>query len=165
MNKPLGVGSEARPRAARTAPLGEVPGRRFVEGGQVDHEIHHVARDLARWSQQHVHELAEIGQRYGLNLKDDPEEDSGLLSAVRGKASELVGRRPEPGLLLLADLRHLHRVAAGVSLDWELLGQGAQAAKDSRLLALTKRCHPQSLRQMRWANAMLKVLSPQVLAS
>ncbi len=27
MNKPLEVGSEARPRAARTAPLGEVPGR------------------------------------------------------------------------------------------------------------------------------------------
>jgi hypothetical protein len=132
---------------------------------KVDHEIYHVTRDLARWSQQHVHELAEIGQRYGLNLKDDPYEDSGLLATVRSKTSELVGRRPEPGLLLLADLRHLHRVAAGVSLDWELLGQGAQAAKDSELLALTKRCHPQSLRQMRWANAMLKVLSPQVLAS
>jgi hypothetical protein len=132
---------------------------------KVDHEIYHVARDLAHWSQQHVHELAEIGQRYGLNLKDDSPEDSGLLSTVRNKASELVGRRPEPGLLLLADLRHLHRVAAGVSLDWELLGPGSQAAKDSELLALTKRCHPQALRQMRWANAMLKVLSPQVLAS
>jgi hypothetical protein len=131
----------------------------------VDHEIYYVARDLARWSQQHVHELAEIGQRYSLNLKDDPEEDSGLLATVRSKVSELVGRRPEPGLLLLADLRHLHRVAAGVSLDWELLGQGAQAAKDSELLALAQRCRPQSLRQMRWANAMLKVLSPQVLAS
>jgi hypothetical protein len=132
---------------------------------KVDHEIYYVARDLARWSQQHVHELAEIGQRYGLKLKDDSEEDSGLLATVRSKASELVGRRPETGLLLLADLRHLHRVAASVSLDWELLGQGAQAAKDSELLTLTKRCHPQSLRQMRWANAMLKVLSPQVLAS
>ncbi len=132
---------------------------------KVDHEIYHVARDISRWSQLHVHELTEIGRRYGLKLKDDPEEDSGLLSTVRGKVSELAGRRPEPGLLLLADLRHLHRVAAGVSLDWELLGQGAQAAKDAELLALTKRCHPQSLRQMRWTNAMLKVLSPQVLAS
>jgi hypothetical protein len=131
---------------------------------RADHEIYHVARDLARWSQQHVHELAQVGQRYGLNLKDDPEEDSGLLAIVRGKASELAGRRPEPGLLLLADLRHLHRVAAGVSLDWELLAQGAQAAKDSELLSLARRCHPQSLRQMRWANAMLKVLSPQILA-
>jgi hypothetical protein len=132
---------------------------------KADHEIYHVARDLACWSQQHVHELAALGGRYGLNLSDDPGEDSGLLAGVRGKASELLGRRPEPGLLLLADLRHLHRVAAGVSLDWELLAQGAQAVKDPELLALARRCHPQSLRQMRWANAMLKVLSPQVLAS
>ncbi len=132
---------------------------------KVDHEIYHVARDLARWSQQHVHELAEIGPRYGLHLKDDSEQNSGLLATARNKASELVGHRPEPALLLLADLRHLYRTAAGVSLDWELLAQGAQAVKDAELLALTKRCHPQSLRQMRWANAMLKVLSPQVLAS
>jgi hypothetical protein len=132
---------------------------------KADHEIYHVARDLARWSIQHVHELAHIGQRYGLNLKDNAEPASGVRSSVRGKVSELIGRHPQPGLLLLADLRHLHRTAAGVSLDWELLAQGAQAAKDSELLALTKRCHPESLRQMRWANAMLKVLSPQILVS
>lgn len=132
---------------------------------KVDHEIYHVARDVARWSQQHVRELAEVGKRYGLTLTDDAKSDSGLLGGIREKASEVAGRRPEPGLLLLADLRHLHRVAAGASLDWELLAQGAQAAKDSELLALTRRCHPQSLRQMRWANAMLKVISPQILAS
>ncbi|XVS61012.1 hypothetical protein ACQPYE_22170 [Actinosynnema sp. CA-299493] len=54
--------------------------------------------------------------------------------------------------------------AAGVSLDWELLAQGAQAVRDTELLTLAQRCHPQTLRQMRWANAMLKTLSPQVLA-
>jgi hypothetical protein len=132
---------------------------------KVDHEVYYVARDLARWSQQHVHKLAEISQRYGLNLKDDPPQDSGPPASVRTKASEMLGRRPETSLLLLADLRHLHRVAAGVSLDWELLGQGAQATKDSELLALTKQCHPQSLRQMRWTNTMLKALSPQILTS
>jgi len=63
------------------------------------------------------------------------------------------------------DLRRLHRLAAGVSVDWELLGQGAQAVKDDKLLDLTKRCHPQALRQMRWANAVLKELSPQALAN
>lgn len=36
--------------------------------------------------------------------------------------------------------------------------------KDDELLELTKRCHPQTLRQMRWANAMLKELSPQALS-
>ncbi|MBF6435379.1 hypothetical protein [Nocardia cyriacigeorgica] len=34
----------------------------------------------------------------------------------------------------------------------------------SDLLELAQDCHPQTLRQLRWANAMLKVLSPQILA-
>jgi hypothetical protein len=76
-----------------------------------------------------------------------------------------MGRRPEPALLLLADLRRLHRLAAGVSLDWELLAQGAQGAKDTDLIDLSQRCHPQALRQMRWANAMLKELAAQALTS
>jgi hypothetical protein len=78
---------------------------------------------------------------------------------------QLVSRRPEPDLVLLADLRRLHRKAAGVSLDGELLAQGAQAAKDTGLVQLTQQCHPQTLRQMKWANAMLKTLAPQILAS
>jgi hypothetical protein len=132
---------------------------------KADHAIHHVARDLSRWSQDHVGELARVGKRYGVDVDEEARSSSGVVSALRQKAGELLGGRPEPGVLLLADLRHLHRVAAGVSMDWELLGQGAQAAKDADLLDLTKRCHPQTLRQMRWANAMLKEISPQVLMS
>jgi hypothetical protein len=77
----------------------------------------------------------------------------------------MLGHRPEPAMLLLADLRRVYRMAAGVSLDWELLAQGAQAAKDQRLLELAQRCHPETLRQVRWANAMLKELAPQTLTS
>ena len=87
-----------------------------------------------------------------------------MLAAIRQKTSELLGRRTEPGLLLLADLRHLYREASGTSLDWELLAQGAQAAKNRDLLALSRRCHPQTLRQAKWANAKLKESSPQVVA-
>lgn len=95
-----------------------------------------------------------------------PHPRSGALaSSLPARLSELLRKRPEPALLLLADLRRVHRTAAGVSLDWELLGQGAQAAKDEDVLNLTSRCHPQTLRQMRWANAMLKELSPQALTS
>lgn len=132
---------------------------------KADHEVYHVARDLARWSQQHVHALASLSRRYGMNVNEDPEEDSDLLGGTHIKTSELIGHRPEPGLLLLADLRHLHLLAAGVSLDWELLARGGQAAQDPTLLALARRSHQQSLRQMRWANATLKVLSPQILVS
>lgn len=134
------------------------------ERHRVEHEIHHVARDLAAWSRSHVTELVDAGRGYGLRLAGPP-APAGPLAPVRSKMSELTGRRAEPGLLLLADLRRLHRAAAGVSLDWELLAQGAQAVKDSGLLELAQRCHPQTLRQLKWTNAMLKTLSPQILAS
>ncbi|WP_101947520.1 hypothetical protein [Mycobacterium sp. 3519A] len=129
-----------------------------------DHGIHHVARDLAVWSREHVELISDIGRRYGVRLRANPRTTT-LAEPVQEWISDRLGRRPEPALLLLADLRRLHRLAAGVSVDWELLAQGAQAAKDDELLALTQRCHPQALRQMRWANAMLKELSPQALAN
>jgi hypothetical protein len=121
-------------------------------------------RRLARWSREHVSLVAQIGGEYGVRTRAHPRTTAVTGSAQRW-LSDRLGRRPEPALALLADLRRLHRLAAGVSLDWELIAQGAQAAKDHRLLDLSKQCHPQALRQMRWANAMRKELSPQALAS
>jgi len=131
---------------------------------RVDHEVFHVTRDMAGWSRRHVAELAEAGREFGLDLDPEAKDDPGLLESLRQKASELTGRRSAPGLLLLADLRHLYREASGTSLDWELLAQGAQGARNEELLGLAERCHPQTLRVSRWANAKLKESSPQVLA-
>lgn len=130
-----------------------------------DHEVFHVARDIARWSQRHVRELAHIGRDHGLGLDPEPPQDPGLLERVRQSASDLFGRRSEPGLLLLADLRHVHREAAGVSLDWELLAQAAQGSRQRELFDLARRCHPDTLRQMKWANAKLKESATQALVS
>jgi hypothetical protein len=134
---------------------------------RADQEIHHVARDLARWSQTHVRCIAEAGRDYGTKLRPQPRWSTNPLSTLVQRAATVTAlrRRPEPGLLLLADLRHLHRTAAGVSLDWELLAQAAQAMREQPLLDLAQPCHPKTLRQMRWANAHLKIASPQVLAS
>ena len=87
---------------------------------KADHEIFYVARDIARWSQEHVRQLARVGGAYGLDLDPEPEDDETLLAKVRRKGSELTGRRHEASLLLLADLRRVHRMAAGVWLDWEI---------------------------------------------
>jgi hypothetical protein len=132
---------------------------------KVDHEVFHVCRDMARWSRTHVAELARVGHDFGVALDPAAKEDPAPLEAVREKAAELMGRRSAPGLLLLADLRHLYKEASGTSVDWELLAQGAQGAKEKELLDVAERCHPQTLRQARWANSYLKVTSPQVLAS
>lgn len=132
---------------------------------KADHEVFHVARDLARWSQDHVRALAEAGSDFGVELDPQPEGDPGILEKVRQSASDLLGRSSLPGVLLLADLRHIYREASGTSLDWELLAQGAQGARKRDLLELAERCHPQTLRQVRWANGKLKESATQVLVS
>lgn len=134
---------------------------------RTDHEVHHGAVDLARWSREHSRRLAETGAHYGLELTGPPGEQPSpsLLAALRHKAAEALGRRPEPALLLLHDLRDIHLAATENSLHWEMLAQAAQALRDRRLLDLASDCHPETLRQMRWSNALIKVLSPQALTS
>ncbi|MFF7640677.1 hypothetical protein [Streptomyces canus] len=116
-----------------------------------EHEVHHVARDLAAWSREHAGRLAEFAAAEGLRLDDDTREPTS-------------GEGPE-GLLLLHDLRALHLAATENSLHWEMLAQAAQATRDERLLELASACHPQTLRQMRWTNTLIKQLSPQALTS
>lgn len=132
---------------------------------KADHEVFYVGRDLAQWSADHVRDLARIGRNFGLELDPEAEDESKVLGALRQKMSELSGRAAAPGLLLLRDLRELYMKASGVSLDWEILAQAAQGAKEKELLELAERCHPETLRQVRWANSKLKVSSPQVLLS
>ena len=132
---------------------------------RADHEVFHVARDLAGWSQEHIRGLAEVGRAYDLDLDPSPVEPSALLAGAKQKGSELMGRFHEPGLLLLADLRHVHREAAGVSLDWDVLGQTAKALKDADLQAVAERCHPQTVRQMKWAEAKVKEASAQIMVT
>ncbi|MFF7454684.1 hypothetical protein [Kitasatospora sp. NPDC008115] len=132
---------------------------------RADHEIHHVATDIARWSREHTERLADAGRHYDLDLSGAHEPAPGLWAGLREKTGEALGRRPEPGLLLLHDLSGLHLTATENSLNWEMLAQAAQATSDHRLLGLATACHPQTLRQMRWTNTMIKTLAPQSLTS
>ncbi|MER5479782.1 hypothetical protein ABT026_22860 [Streptomyces sp. NPDC002734] len=143
-----------------------------AERHRAEHEVHHVALDLADWSREHVRRLAEAADARGTRLdgeagsrEDGSGKDRGLLGALRGKAGEALAHRTEPGLLLLRDLRELHLAAAENSLHWEMLAQAAQAARAGELLALASACHPRTLRQMRWTNATIKNLAPQLLTA
>ena len=138
---------------------------RVAERHRVDHEVHHVATDLANWSREHVRLIAECARGVGLELDAEAKEPSALATAMRSALSTAMGQRPEPGLLLLHDLEQIYLRASENSLRWEELAQVAQAKKLPDVLALASRCHPQNLRQVRWANTQLKVHTPQVLAS
>ena len=132
---------------------------------KVDHEVFHLGRDLARWSQEHAALIAEIAPDYGQDLDPEAGGPLGPLERVVEKGSELAGRMGSPALLMLRDLREVYIKSAGVSVDWELLAQAAQGIKHRDLLGLAQRCHPETLRQMRWANAKLKESATQILVS
>lgn len=138
---------------------------RVADRHRADHDIFHLGHDLAGWSQEHVRLLVEAAGRYDERLDADPDDSPGALATAREKVSEALGRRPEPALLLLHDLRRVYLMAEGVFVDWELVAQAAQGVRDAELVSLTARCLPETLRQAKWANAKLKESATQILVS
>jgi len=130
--------------------------RRLAAEHPEEHEVFHVARDLAGWSEEHVRGVAEAARAYGEEL-----------GATAGEAPDQLSPAPASadGLELVRDLRRVAMRAYGVSTEWVMVAQAAQAVRDQDLLTLCDRCHPGTLRQVRWANATIKVLSPQTLTS
>jgi hypothetical protein len=138
---------------------------RVSERHKADHDVHHLAQTLASKARERMKALEPHGERYEVKLGDPPADGGGLVGTLREKGSELAGRRSEAGLLLMRDLRKLHLLAAEASIDWTVLGQGAQAARDSDLLATVSECHPETLRALKWTTTRLKEAAPQVLTS
>jgi hypothetical protein len=134
---------------------------------RTEHEVHHVTTDLARWSRENARALAALAGTDGslfAHLKQWAATND-VTAAIRQRAATLIGRRPEPGLLLLHDVRALYVLATRNSVNWTMLGQAAQASRDSRLLSVVSECHPRTLRQVKWCNAILKETAPQILVT
>lgn len=138
---------------------------RMADTHAAEHEIHHVALDIAAWSGENVQLLAAAARDNEIDLDEDAAAPGRLAQTTRAVTSALSGRSAETGILLLHDLRDLFLHASDASVQWEMLAQIAQAKRNEELLRLAERCHPQTLRQIRWANTMLKTLTPQILSS
>ncbi|MGV9676799.1 hypothetical protein ACWDSJ_16115 [Nocardia sp. NPDC003482] len=138
---------------------------RVSDRHKADHDIFHLARDLADWSRAHQRALTRAARPRGVRIFMETALPHKVSSAVRQRTSELLGRRHTPALLLLRDLRTVHAKAVVVSLDWEILAQSAQATEDAELLELATRCHGETLRQMQWSNAKLKESAAQAIAT
>ncbi|MFC0111284.1 hypothetical protein [Kibdelosporangium aridum] len=63
--------------------------RKVSDRHKAEHEVHYVARDLAKWSADHVRELATAARRYGVELDHEAPQSSG---APYG--SQRTGRQP-----------------------------------------------------------------------
>jgi hypothetical protein len=139
---------------------------RVGERHRVDHDVFHMSRTLAAKSRESLLALIDAAARYDVPLDLDagqPSDD--LRTALREKSSELLGTHPQAALLLLSDLREVHLRAAEASINWVILGQGAQAIRDEDLLATVTSRHPFALKTLKWTTTRLKEAAPQVLAS
>jgi hypothetical protein len=134
--------------------------RTLAERQVTEHEVHHVALDLARWSADSAAQVAALADQ----LHQDP------ITTIGQDLEPEVPSRPwaeaeASGLRLLEDLCQTYLLASANSLAWKMLAQVAQATQEAGALELASRCHPQTLRQVRWANTMIKTAAPQILAS
>jgi hypothetical protein len=138
--------------------------RRAAHQHATDYDVQHGATHLSHWSEDHVRRLAETGKRFGLDLSPTVDgTGEGVIDQLLEKTAKALGRRPEPALLLLRDLRELHVSATRNQVNWEMLAQAAKALRDTELLELAQSCQARTVRQTHWTTTLLKELSPQAL--
>jgi hypothetical protein len=141
--------------------------RALGERHAADHDVYHECHSFATKCAEHASRLAPHAQRYGGDVDDGggggPAFWDGALKAVRHKGSELLGRVPEAGLLLLRDLRDLFLRAEEVSITWVMAGQAAQAARDGELLEVVRACHVETELQVKWLTTKIREAAPQAL--
>jgi hypothetical protein len=142
----------------------------YVKVGErlgADHEIWYGCKRFAQQCHAHADVIRAFSARFEEQLppSDDGEVGETLTAPLRHKLSELVGRRPESGLLLLRSLRQLYLQAQEVSFHWIVAGQIAQALRDGALLSAVDELHRETLTQIKWLKSQVKVVSPQALVA
>jgi hypothetical protein len=140
----------------------------YVKVGErlaAEHDVWYDCQRFAGQCHRHADALRPFAREYEQELEppDDATVGATTTAALRHKASELLGRRPESGLLLLRSLRQLYLQAQEVSFHWIIAGQLAQATRDPELLTLVDRMHRETLTQIKWLKTQVKQSSPQAL--
>ena len=142
----------------------------FVNVGErlaVEHEVYYGCKRFAQQCHLHAETLRAFADRYEQQLPpaDDAEVGETTTAALRHRLAELLGRRPESGLLLLRSLRQLYLQTQEVSLHWVIARQIAQATRDAELLSVVDRLHRETLTQITWLKSQVKQASPQALVA
>jgi hypothetical protein len=86
------------------------------ERHKADQDVRHITGSRAKEARSNLERLARAAARYGTEIEREPSPAGGVVGALRERGAELLRRRPEPGLVLLAELEELHVRAARASL-------------------------------------------------
>jgi hypothetical protein len=140
--------------------------RKIAERHATDQDVWHLGHQLAEQCRTRAEAVRTIAERHDISIKEPHEAPwDTLLATVRRVGAEVVGHRPEPGLLLLMDLRGIYAAAHEVDLYWTMLGQVAQALRDRQTLSEVDGLHRELLTQIKWIKTKTKTASPQILAA
>jgi hypothetical protein len=140
--------------------------RLVAERQAAEQEVHYLCITLAKQADEHAEHVRRVADKFGKQLSEPSAQRlTNVLSGLRHKTSELVGRRPEAGLLLLRDLRELFLMAQEANVHWLALGQVAQAIRNHDLLDEVSALHKQTLTQIKWLKTKMKESAPQILVS
>jgi hypothetical protein len=139
--------------------------RRVAERQAAEHDVYYLCHTLADQCDAHAERIRGFASRFGKDLSEPAGSETveNVLAGIRHKTSELLGRRPEAGLLLLRDLRRLYLMAEEANIHWIALGQVAQAVRDHDLLDQVSPLHKETLTQIKWLKTRIKEAAPQVL--
>jgi hypothetical protein len=139
--------------------------RTVGERHAAEHDVYHACASLAKQCHAHAEQLRPAASRYDQQLpeQDPPTSGGGLLAGLRRKGSELTGRQPPAGVLLLHDLRRLYLMAQECEIDWVMVSQSAKAARDKQLLEVVSECQEQTSVQVKWLKTRIKEAAPQTL--
>ncbi len=129
--------------------------RLVADGHAAEADVHHLGHTLARQCDQHIDRLAPLVGRYGERRDDEPE---------RLQAEGLTELRSGP-VGLLRDLQDLYLLACFVSITWDLVGQAAQATRDTEALDTVTACRAQTATQVAFLRTRLEQAAPQALAA
>lgn len=139
--------------------------RAVAERQSADHGTYYPCQTLAPQCDQHAEQIRAWGERFQMTIPA-PKHSAALTTMVDGmrhKSSELIGRHPVSGLLLLRDLRELYMKAEAVNINWVMLGQAARALRDHDLLTGVTALHQQTVTQSKWVKTRIKNAAPQIL--
>jgi hypothetical protein len=132
-----------------------------------EHELWYACKRFAQQCHAHADVVSSYAAGFEESLppSDDSEPGETTTAAMRHKLAELLGRRPESGLLLLRSLRQLYLQAQEVSFHWVIAGQIAQATRDAEMLAVVDDLHRETLTQIKWLKTLVKEATPQALVA
>jgi hypothetical protein len=102
---------------------------------------------------RHAGLLQPFAERYAEDAPAEPER----------LHSELFRGTRTGGLGLLRDLQDLYLMASECDIAWTMIGQAAQAARDTDLVETVKACEGETATQLKWIKTRMKQAAPQAL--